>query len=77
MVLTKNDIPHSIYTRLDLPKYKSMEAVESLLEIIKRIMAKGEDVLLSGFGKFSVKDKRGRIGRNPHTGEKSCSRPNV
>jgi len=77
MVLTKNDIAHSIYTRLDLPKYKSMEAVESLLEIMKRVLAKGEDVLLSGFGKFSVKDKRERIGRNPHTGEKSCSRPNV
>ncbi len=74
MALTKNDIVHSIYKRLDLPKYKSMEAVESLLEIMKRTLAKGEDVLLSGFGKFSVKDKRERMGRNPQTGGKMLLR---
>ncbi len=69
MALTKNDIVHSIYTRLDLPKYKSLEAVESLLEIIKKSLENGEDVLISGFGKFRVREKRERMGRNPQTAE--------
>ena len=47
---------------------KPMETVETLLEIIKRTLEGGEDVLISGFGKFCVKDKRQRRGRNPATG---------
>jgi integration host factor subunit alpha len=43
--------------------------IESALEIIKKTLENGDDVLISGFGKFSVKGKRGRRGRNPHTGE--------
>ena len=43
--------------------------IESLLEIIKRTLESGEDILISGFGKFSVKEKSERRGRNPHTGE--------
>ena len=74
MALTKNDIVFSIYTKLELPKYKSMEAAESLLEILKRTLANGEDVLISGFGKFFVKEKRERLGRNPQTGEKMLLR---
>ncbi len=74
MALTKNDIVDSIYERLDLPKYKSEEAVESLVEVMKRTLASGGDVLISGFGKFYVKDKRERIGRNPQTGEKMLLR---
>ena len=74
MALTKNDIVFSIYTKLDIPKYKSEQAVESLLEIIKRTLENGEDVLISGFGKFSVKEKRARMGRNPQTGEKMLLR---
>jgi integration host factor subunit alpha len=74
MALTKNDIVHSIYTRLNLPKPKSFEVVESLLEIMKRALGNGEDVLVSGFGKFSVKDKKERMGRNPQTGEKMLLR---
>jgi len=63
MALTKNDIVHSIYTRLELPEYNSVEAVESLLEIMKRALENGDAVLIIGFGKFSVKDKgRGRAG---------------
>lgn len=56
MALTKKDIVFSIYTNLALPKYKTEEIVESLLEIIKRTIANGEDVLISRFGKFSVKE---------------------
>jgi integration host factor subunit alpha len=43
--------------------------IESALEIIKKTLENGEDVLISGFGKFSVKDKRRQRGRNPQTGE--------
>ncbi len=69
MALTKNDIAHSIYTRLDIPKNRSLELVESVLEIMKKALENGEDVLISGFGKFCVKDKRERMGRNPQTSE--------
>ena len=74
MALTKNDITYSIRTRLGLPKYKSVEIVESLLEIMKRTLANEEEILISGFGKFSVKEKRQRMGRNPKTGEKMLLR---
>jgi integration host factor subunit alpha len=69
MALTKANITDSIYRKLNLPKSKSVQAVESLLEIIKRTLASGEDVLISGFGKFCIKDKGKRRGRNPQTGE--------
>ena len=48
---------------------KAIEVVELLLEIMKRSLASGEDVLISGFGKFQVKEKKERRGRNPATGE--------
>jgi integration host factor subunit alpha len=69
MALTKNDIVNSIYTSLGFPKKQSLEVIESLLEIIKKTLVNGEGVLTSGFGKFNVKDKRERMGRNPQTAE--------
>jgi integration host factor subunit alpha len=48
---------------------KSTQLVESFLEIIKKSLENGEDILISGFGKFSVKEKNERKGRNPQTGE--------
>ncbi len=69
MTLTKAQMIDFIYKQVNLPKNKSVQVVDSLLEIIKRTLENGEDVMISGFGKFSVKDKRGRRGRNPHTGE--------
>jgi integration host factor subunit alpha len=75
MALTKNDIAHSIYTQLDIPKYRSLELVESLLEIMKKRLESGEDVLISGFGKFCVKNKRERKGRNPQTGNDMTLKP--
>ena len=69
MALTKNDIVHSVYTQLDIPKNRSVELVESLLEIIKGTLEKGEDVLISGFGKFCVKNKNERMGRDIQTGK--------
>ena len=68
MALTKSDIVASIH-ELGLTKKKSVEVIESLLEIIKRSLESSEDVLISGFGKFCVKDKARRRGRNPATGE--------
>jgi len=50
-------------------KDKSEEIVQSLLEIMKRSLESGEDLLISGFGKFNVRDKHARRGRNPATGQ--------
>jgi integration host factor subunit alpha len=68
MTLTKLDIVDAIYNQLDLPKTRSIHLVDSLLEIIKKTLESGEDILISGFGKFCVKEKRKRRGRNPQTG---------
>ena len=54
---------------LPLSRRRSLEIVDSLMEIIKETLATGEDVLISGFGKFQVKFKWPRRGRNPRTGE--------
>ncbi|MDP6178415.1 MAG: integration host factor subunit alpha [Desulfatiglandales bacterium] len=69
MTLTKDHLINSVHTHPDLPKTKSSEMVESLLEVIKKNLENGEDVLISGFGKFCVKEKNERRGRNPQTGE--------
>ena len=68
MALTKNKIVEQV-NDLGFTKKKSVDIVESLLEIIKRSLENGEDVLVSGFGKFCVKDKSTRRGRNPATGD--------
>ncbi|HUV78280.1 MAG TPA: integration host factor subunit alpha [Desulfobacterales bacterium] len=69
MALTKAQIIEEISNRNGFTMKKSTELVESLLEILKDTLASGEDVLISGFGKFCVKDKNSRRGRNPATGE--------
>jgi len=69
MTLTKAQIVDEIPERLGFSRKKSVEVVETLLEILKRTMESGEDVLISGFGKFCVKDKESRRGRNPATGD--------
>ena len=68
MALTKSDIVASV-NDLGFTKKKSVDIIESLLEIIKSSLEKSEDVLISGFGKFCVKNKNQRRGRNPATGE--------
>lgn len=67
MALTKNDIVTAIH-EIGFTKKKSVDIIEGLLEIIKKRLESGEDVLISGFGKFCVKDKKARRGRNPATG---------
>jgi integration host factor subunit alpha len=69
MTLTKDHIINTIHDQLDLTKNRSAQLVESILEIMKTTLENGEDTLISGFGKFCVKDKRERRGRNPQTGE--------
>ena len=69
MTVTKASLINSICNTTNLPKQESMSAVESLLKIIKQTLASGEDILISGFGKFCLKDKQERRGRNPQTGD--------
>jgi integration host factor subunit alpha len=69
MALTKQNLAESIHRQVALLKYQSTHLVKALLEIIKRTLESGEDVLISGFGKFWLKDKEARKGRNHETGE--------
>jgi integration host factor subunit alpha len=69
MTLTKAEIVEEIRTKSRLTKKQYSETVETLLEIMKETLASGEDVLISGLGKFCVKEKTERNGRNPATGE--------
>ena len=69
MTLTKSQIVDALHDHLGFSRKNSAEMVETLLEIIKRKLENGEDVLISGFGKFCVKEKNERRGRNPATGE--------
>jgi integration host factor subunit alpha len=69
MALTKIQIVESIQSQTGFSKNNSLEIVENLLEIIKRTLASGEDVLISNFGKLCVREKKERKGRNPATGD--------
>jgi integration host factor subunit alpha len=69
MALTKAEIIESVHQQLGFPQKKSTEMVEQLIETIKSTLASEEDVLVSGFGKFCVNEKREQRGRNPTTGE--------
>jgi integration host factor subunit alpha len=69
MTLTKAQIIEAISIKNGLSKKQSTETVETLLGVMKSTLASGEDVLISGFGKFCVKQKKERKGRNPATGE--------
>jgi integration host factor subunit alpha len=75
MTLTKVQIVASIRNQTGLPKNKSTDIVETLLEILKSTLASGEDVLISRFGKFCVKEKKERKGRNPATGDDMMLEP--
>ena len=69
MTLTKVHIVDAVAKQIGYPKNQSSEMTETLLKIIKRTLESGEDVLISRFGKFCVKEKHERRGRNPATGE--------
>jgi integration host factor subunit alpha len=69
MTLTKEHLVNAVAEANGYPRNQAIELVEALIELIKSRLASGEDVLISGFGKFCVKQKRERRGRNPETGE--------
>lgn len=69
MSLRKSDIVESVYAQLDIPKNECTRIVESLFEIVKEDLGNGNDVLISGFGKWVVRAKKERKGRNPQTGK--------
>jgi integration host factor subunit alpha len=64
MALTKDKIINEVYTKLDFRKNDARHVVEQLLEIMKRTLQNGEDLLISGFGKFVVKEKKARRGNS-------------
>lgn len=69
MTLTKAHIVENLFAKNIFTKTESAQIIETLFEIVKQTLETGEDVLISGFGKFSVKEKNQRRGRNPQTGD--------
>ena len=69
MTLTKVEIVNSLVNHIGFTQKHSLEILETLLEIIKKTLESGDDVMITNFGKFCVKGKRERRGRNPSTGE--------
>jgi integration host factor subunit alpha len=69
MKLTKAEIIDSICNKVGCNRNRSSELVEEVIEIIKSTLIQGEDVLISGLGKFQVRHKNERRGRNPATGD--------
>ncbi len=67
MTLKKRDIIDNILMEIPMPRREAQDIVESIIEIIKDKLALGEEVLVSGFGKFCVQEKKERMGRNPAT----------
>ena len=70
MSLTKIDIVESVYEQLGIHKKDCISIVDSLFDIIKDELRRGNDIKISGFGKWTVKAKKKRSGRNPQNGEK-------
>ena len=69
MTLTKDDLIQALYDQAGFSKQKSRTTVETVFELVKKALESGDDVLVSGFGKFIVREKASRRGRNPKTGQ--------
>lgn len=69
MALTKEKIIATVHEKIGFSKSQSRDVIENLLDIMKKSLASEENLLISGFGKFVVKRKRARRGRNPQTNE--------
>lgn len=67
--LTKSDIVQAVHRKIGFSKKDSFDIVERVFETVKSKLAKGESVKISGFGKFEVRAKNSRRGRNPQTGQ--------
>ncbi len=69
MTLTKAHIVEALFAKNIFTKTQSARIIETLFELIKQSLQNGEEVLVSGFGKFSVQERQARKGRNPQTGK--------
>jgi len=69
MTLVKDDLIQELYDQSGFSKHQSRALVETVFEMVKKSLESGDDVLISGFGKFCAKKKAPRRGRNPATGE--------
>ena len=69
MTLTKDHLITSVGNRLGISRFESSRIIEAVLETVKSSLSDGEDILISGFGKFIVREKAARRGRNPQTGQ--------
>ncbi len=67
--MTKAELVEKIYERVGFSKRESAEIVDAVFDIMKETLEEGEKIKISGFGNFQTRDKRARIGRNPHTRE--------
>ena len=68
MTMTKAGIVKEVYERLDITKKEANDCVEAILDTMKDTLGGGDDIKVSGFGKFEVRAKGERVGRNPRTG---------
>ena len=69
MALTKFDIVKNLNDEIGLNKREAKELVDSFFDNIKRLLSQGQEIKLSGFGNFQLKNKSSRPGRNPRTGD--------
>lgn len=69
MAYTKASMIDAICEKIGLPKRESTEVVEMLFEMMKETLERGDNLKISGFGSFLIRDKRSRMGRNPQTGQ--------
>ena len=67
--MTKADIVESVYEMIGFSKKEASQMVETVFEVIKESLERGERIKISGFGNFVIKEKRARKGRNPQTGD--------
>lgn len=73
--VTRADLSEAVYNALGLSRNESAQLVESVLEHVSVALTDGEKVKISSFGTFSVREKKGRVGRNPKTGEEAAIDP--
>lgn len=71
MSTTKMDLVNAVRRNLDIPHKDCLELVNSVFDVLTETLANGNNVKLSGFGNFTLRDKRARRGRNPKTGEET------
>jgi len=73
--LTRMDLGEAVFREVGLSRNESSDLVEAVLDHVSDALVGGENVKISSFGTFSLRDKKGRIGRNPKTGEEVSIEP--